>query len=54
MKKKAIITATALLIIALGHKPIALASMYLVDYIGQATGTSTIELIDALNTIYYL
>lgn len=54
MKKKAVITASALIILVLAHKPMALASMYLVDTIGQATGTNTIELIDALNSIYYL
>lgn len=54
MKKKAVITASALIILVLAHKPMALASMYLVDTIGQATGTNTIELIDVLNSIYYL
>lgn len=55
MKKKiAVITASALIILALAHKPLAIASMALVDTYGEATGTNTIELIDMLNSIYYL
>lgn len=36
------------------HNPIALATMYLVDKIGNMTGANVSYIIDALNNLYYL
>ncbi|GAA6310897.1 hypothetical protein [Intestinibacter bartlettii] len=54
-KKKIGIGVVIILIAAIIlHKPIALATMYLVDIIGNMTGANVSYIIDALNNLYYL
>ena len=54
-KKKIGIGVVIILIAAIIlHKPIALATMYLVDKIGNMTGANVSYIIDLLNNLYYL
>ena len=54
-KKKIGIGVVIILIAAIIlHKPIALATMYLVDIIGNMTGANVSYIIDLLNNLYYL
>ena len=54
-KKKIVIGVVIILIAAIIlHKPIALATMYLVDIIGNMTGANVSYIIDLLNNLYYL
>lgn len=54
-KKKIVIGVVIILIAAIIlHKPIALATMYLVDEIGNMTGANVSYIIDLLNNLYYL
>lgn len=55
MKKHSIVIFIGVLIFLIAlHQPIALLSMVIVDKIGQATGLNVVNIIDFLNTIYYL
>ena len=55
MKKHSIVIFVGLIIFfILAHQPISLAAMVVVDTISQVTGLNVVEVIDFLNTIYYL
>ena len=55
MKKQAIAIMVGLIILLIvAHQPISLAAMVVVDEISQVTGLNVVEVIDFLNTIYYL
>lgn len=55
MKKQAIAIMVGLIIfLIVAHKPISLGAMVIVDKVGQVTGANVVEVIDLLNTIYYL
>lgn len=60
MTKRQKITSTIIgSVITLGllysiHKPLSLVLMDLVDYVGYKTSSNVVEIIDFLNTIYYL
>lgn len=56
MNKKADlgIILASLVFILLAHKPLALGAMYIVDSISYMTNSNVVEVIDFLNTIYYL
>lgn len=55
MKKQAIVIMVGLIILLIvAHQPISLAAMVIVDKISQVTGLNVVEVIDFLNTIYYL
>lgn len=53
--KKIVIGVVIILIAAIIlHKPIALATMYIIDEIGNMTGANVSYIIDLLNNLYYL
>lgn len=54
MRKKIMIVLLALVLIVLLKNQISLGLMYVVDVIGYITGRNVVDIIDFLNTIYYL
>lgn len=54
--KKKIVIGVVIILIAtiILHKPIALATMYIIDEIGNMTGANVSHIIDLLNNLYYL
>ena len=54
MKKQAIVIIGLIILLIVAHQPISLAAMVVVDKISQVTGLNVVEVIDFLNTIYYL
>lgn len=55
MKKHSIVIFVGVLVLLIAlHQPISLAAMVVVDTISQVTGLNVVEVIDFLNTIYYL
>lgn len=55
MKKQSIVIFIGLIIFFIvAHQPLSYAAMVIVDKVGQVTGANVVEVIDFLNTIYYL
>lgn len=54
MKNKMLFVLVLVLGIVIFKNQISIALMYVVDCIGYATGLNVVDIIDLLNTIYYL
>lgn len=54
MRKKLMIVLLVLALIVVFKNQISLVLMYVVDVIGYITGRNVVDVIDFLNTIYYL
>lgn len=54
MRKKIMIVLLVLALIVVFKNQISLVLMYVVDAIGYITGRNVVDIIDFLNTIYYL
>lgn len=54
MKNKILCMLVVLIGIVIFKNQISIALMYAVDCIGYATGLNVVDIIDLLNTIYYL
>lgn len=54
MRKKIMIALLVLALIVVFKNQISLVLMYAVDVIGYITGRNVVDIIDFLNTIYYL
>ena len=54
MRKKLMIALLVLALIVVFKNQISLVLMYAVDVIGYITGRNVVDIIDFLNTIYYL
>ena len=54
MKRKLMIALLVLALIIVFKNQISLVLMYAVDVIGYITGRNVVDIIDFLNTIYYL
>jgi hypothetical protein len=54
MRKKIMIVLLVLALIVVFKNQISLGLMYVVDTIGYITGRNVVDIIDFLNTIYYL
>ena len=54
MNKKSMIALLVLALLVLFKNQISLGLMYVVDCIGYITGYNVVDIIDFLNTIYYL
>lgn len=54
MIRKLMIVVLVLALIIVFKNQISIMLMYIVDCIGYATGLNVVDIIDLLNTIYYL
>ena len=54
MKRKLMIILLVLTLLVLFKNQISVGLMYVVDCIGYITGYNVVDIIDFLNTIYYL